>query len=190
MLPATSDHCTRCSRCYKPTISSLHIGHTSLLDALAAAFSVGPIRTLLLMSSLVSAVLAGLMDVCELSDTELSEGDSRLALRRWTAAAGCGGGAAGDRFLPLPSTRPPPRDLREVIFGSVLWSRECTWARMGRLEWVLGAPAVARDAKGALQDHMPASWKRVPLRGRTMETLLVAGNQALRDLVSTSNGMR
>jgi hypothetical protein len=33
------------------------------------------------MSSRVSAVLAGLLDVCEFSDTELSEGDSRLALR-------------------------------------------------------------------------------------------------------------
>jgi hypothetical protein len=132
MLPATSDECSCCSRCCEPTISSLHIGHTSLLEALAAAFSLGPIKTLLVMSSLVSAVLAGLLDVCELSDTELSEGDSRLALRRWTAA-GCGGAAAGDRFLPLPSTRPPPRDLREVMFGSVFWSREGTWAGMGRL---------------------------------------------------------
>lgn len=152
MLPATSESLYILGRCHEPTISSLHIGHTSLLDALAAAFSVGPISTLLLMSSRVSWVLAGLMDVCELSDTELSEGDSRLALRRWAGAVavGCGGGAAGDRFLPLPSTRPPPRDLREVIFGSVLWSRESTWARMGRLEaWVLGAPL-----QGTLRMHV------------------------------------
>jgi hypothetical protein len=106
----------------------LQIGHTSLLDALAAAFSVGPSSTLLVISSLGSAVLAGLFDACELSDTELSEGDSRLALRRWTAD-GCGE-MAGDRFLPLPSTRPPPRDLREAIFGSVEESRGCTSARM------------------------------------------------------------
>lgn len=33
------------------------------------------------MSSLFSAVLAGLFDVWLLSDRELSEGDSRLALR-------------------------------------------------------------------------------------------------------------
>jgi hypothetical protein len=132
MLPATSDNYSCYSRCYEPTISSLHIGHTSRLETLAAAFSLGPTKTLLPISSLASAVLAGLLDVCELSETELSEGESRLALRRWTAA-GCGGGAAGDRFLPLPSTRPPPRDLREVIFGSVCWSRERTWARMGRL---------------------------------------------------------
>jgi len=117
---------------YEPTISSLHIGHTSRLDARAAAFSLGPIKTLLLISSLVSDVLAGLLDVCELSDTELSEGESRLALRRWMAA-GCGDAAAGDRFLPLPSTRPPPRDLREAIFGSVEESRECTRARMHNL---------------------------------------------------------
>lgn len=117
-----------------PTISSLHIGHTSLLEALAAAFCVSPRRTLLLMSSLVSAVLAGLFDVCELKDTELSEGDSRLALRRcW--AAGCGemagdraGERAGERFLPLPSTRPPPSDLPEVMIEAVEESRGCPWA--------------------------------------------------------------
>jgi hypothetical protein len=96
-----------------PTISSLHIGHTSRLDALAAAFSLGPNSTLLLISSLISAVLAGLCDVCELSDTELGEGERKLALRR---CCGCGcGDMAGDRFFPLPSTRPPPRDLREAI---------------------------------------------------------------------------
>lgn len=117
---------------YEPTISSLHIGHTSRLDARAAAFSLGPIKTLLLISSLVSDVLAGLLDVCELSDTELSEGDSKLALRRWTAD-GCGDAAAGDKFLPLPSTRPPPRDLREAIFGSVEKSSDCTLAGMRSL---------------------------------------------------------
>jgi hypothetical protein len=97
----------------RPTISSLHIGHTSLLDALATAFSLGPTSTLLVMSSFVSAVLAGLFDVCELSDTELSDGERKLALRRCWA---CGwGDMAGDRFFPLPNTRPPPKDLREAI---------------------------------------------------------------------------
>jgi hypothetical protein len=68
---------------------------------------------LLVMSSLGSAVLAGLFDVCELSDTELSEGDRKLALRRcW---AGGWGDMAGDKFRPLPSTRPPPKDRREAI---------------------------------------------------------------------------
>lgn len=78
------------------------------------------------MSSLASAVLAGLLDVWLLSDSELSEGDSRLALRTWLCCAcgacnacACGGAGdtAGDKFLPLPSTRPPPRDLREAIVG-------------------------------------------------------------------------
>lgn len=77
------------------------------------------------MSSLVSAVLAGLLDVCELSDSELSEGDSRLALRRWWAG-GCGE-TAGDKFLPLPSTRPPPRDLPEVMIAAVEGCRRCSW---------------------------------------------------------------
>lgn len=83
------------------------------------------------MSSLVSAVLAGLFEVWLLSDNELSEGDSRLALRTWLCGAwsvcvdACAGDCAcegagdtaGDRFLPLPSTRPPPRDLREAMVG-------------------------------------------------------------------------
>lgn len=64
------------------------------------------------------------MDVWLLKDKELSEGDSRLALRTWLrcvfgacAFGACegAGDTAGDRFLPLPSTRPPPRDLREAI---------------------------------------------------------------------------
>jgi hypothetical protein len=75
--------------------------------------SLGPSNTLLVISSLGSAVLAGLLDVCELSDSELSDGDRKLALRRcW---AGGWGDIAGDKFLPLPSTRPPPNDRREAI---------------------------------------------------------------------------
>lgn len=109
---------------YGRTISSLHIGHARRLLARAAAFSLGPSRTLLPMSSLGSAVLAGLLDVWLLSDRELSEGDSRPALRTWLccacgACSACGGAGdtAGDRFLPLPSTRPPLRDLREAMAG-------------------------------------------------------------------------
>jgi hypothetical protein len=115
------------------TISSLHMGQARRLLARAAAFSLGPSSTLLPISSLVSAVLAGLLDVWLLSDNELSEGDSRLALRTWlwlcgawsvcadACAGDCAcdgaGDTAGDRFLPLPSTRPPPRDLREAMVG-------------------------------------------------------------------------
>lgn len=102
------------------------MGQTSRLEALAAAFSFGPSSTLLPISSRVSAVLAGLFDVCELSDNELSEGDSRLGLRR-CMAGGCGE-RAGDRFLPLPSTRPPPRDLREAMLEGEGESRGRSWA--------------------------------------------------------------
>lgn len=63
------------------TISSLQMGQTSRFEAPAAAFSEVPTRTLLEMSSLGSAVLAGLFDVCELNESELSDGDSKLALR-------------------------------------------------------------------------------------------------------------
>lgn len=57
------------------------MGQTSLLEALAAALSEPARSTLAPISSFVSFVLAGLLEVCELSDRELSEGDSRLALR-------------------------------------------------------------------------------------------------------------
>ena len=117
----------------------MHMGQARRLLARAAAFSLGPSSTLLPMSSLASAVLAGLIEVWLLSDNELSEGDSRLALRTWLCGAcsvcadacagdcacACAGDCAcegagdtaGDRFLPLPSTRPPPRDLREAMVG-------------------------------------------------------------------------
>lgn len=100
------------------------MGHTSLLEALAAAFSGPGSSTLLPISSLVSAVLAGLFEVCELSDMELSEGERKLALRRWWA--GGRGDTAGDRFRPLPSTRPPPRDLPEVMMNVVERERPCS----------------------------------------------------------------
>lgn len=90
-------------------MSSLQIGHISRLVALAAAWSGLPSSTLLPMSSLGSAVLAGLTDVWELRDSELSLGDSKLVLRTWWAR-GCGERAGEPRWRPLPSTRPPPRD--------------------------------------------------------------------------------
>jgi hypothetical protein len=95
-------------RARMPTISSLHIGHTSLLEALAAAaFSVLASRTLLPISSLVSVVLAGLTEVCELRDSELSEGDSKLTLRLWWWWGGRGcGETAGERLCPVHVRRP------------------------------------------------------------------------------------
>lgn len=135
-------------------MSSLHIGHTSRLEALAAAFSPGPSNTLLPMSSRVSAVLAGLCDVCELSESELAEGDSRLGLRR-CRAGGCGE-AAGDRLLPLPSTRPPPRDLREAmvrVSGGVV---SVHGRDLQPTAWVARAPLQGPlEAAGP-----PAFWKR------------------------------
>lgn len=65
--------------------------------------------------SWVSRVEAGELEVCELRETELSDGDSRLTfLLCWAVGAG---GTAGERDLPLPRMRPPPRDLREVILS-------------------------------------------------------------------------
>ena len=101
------------------TISSLHIGHTSLeLAEAAAALSALSKDTLEIMSC-VSVVEAGLFEACEFNETELSEGDSRLTFR---LCCGRGKGeTAGDTFRPLPKTLPPPRDLPEVMTARGWW---------------------------------------------------------------------
>jgi hypothetical protein len=93
------------------------MGHTSRFEAAAAAATAwppAPSRTFVPMSSL--------LDVWELRETELAEGESRLALRAWAWAwawawgEGDGDeGRAGERWRELPRIRPPPRDLREVM---------------------------------------------------------------------------
>ena len=112
------------------------MGQARRLLARAAAFSLGPSSTLLPMSSLVSAVLAGLFDVWLLSDNELSEGDSRLALRTWLCGAwsvcvdACAGDCAcegagdtaGDRFLPLLA-----RDRRPGTCERPWWEKRSCW---------------------------------------------------------------
>lgn len=65
----------------------------------------------------------GVVDVCELREMELSEGDRRLVLRVWLwllwvleLCLCCALAAtAGDNDLPLPRMRPPPSDLRAAI---------------------------------------------------------------------------
>lgn len=90
------------------TISSLQIGQTrvDLADA-AAAF---PFLSSLWSKDILALMSWGSVDVetDELTETELSEGDCRLVDRGGRAAA------AGERFLPLPNTLPPP-SLRAAI---------------------------------------------------------------------------
>jgi hypothetical protein len=58
----------------------------------------------------------GVLDVSELSDIELFEGDSAPEGRS------CGlMGTGGARFLPLPSTLPPPKLLLAAIFLTPPW---------------------------------------------------------------------
>lgn len=86
------------------TISSPHIGQTILELAAAAACAVAcsSRATRDVMSSF--SVDIGVLEVCELSDIELSEGD------RPPDARNCGlFGTGGARFLPLPRTLPPPK---------------------------------------------------------------------------------
>lgn len=88
------------------TISSLHIGQTILELAAAAAWAVpcSSSATLAVMSSFSTD--KGVLEVCELSDIELSEGE------RPPEGRSCGFWATGGaRFLPLPSTLPPPKLL-------------------------------------------------------------------------------
>ena len=81
------------------TISSLHIGQASLVEAArAAAAALSPSlwsREILELRSWAS--VEGWEE--ELTDTELAVGESRLEFL---------GGYAGERDPPLPSTLPPP----------------------------------------------------------------------------------
>ena len=81
------------------TISSLHIGQASLVEAArAAAAALSPSlwsREILELRSWAS--VEGWEE--ELTDTELAVGESRLEFL---------GGYVGERDLPLPSTLPPP----------------------------------------------------------------------------------
>lgn len=97
------------------TISSLHIGQTILELAAAAAWAVpcSSRATRAVMSSF--SVDIGVLEVWELSDMELFEGDKAPDGRRSGLF-----GTGGARFLPLPSTRPPPRLLREAILSRLL----------------------------------------------------------------------
>lgn len=61
------------------------------------------------------SVDTGVLEVWELSDIELLEGDRAPEGRRSGLF-----GTGGARFLPLPSTRPPPRLLRAAIFSRLL----------------------------------------------------------------------
>lgn len=93
------------------TISSLHIGQTILELAAAAAWAVpcSSRATRAVMSSF--SVDMGVLEVCELRDIELLDGD------RAPEGRNCGlTGTGGARFLPLPSTLPPPRLLLAAIF--------------------------------------------------------------------------
>lgn len=78
---------------------------------LAEAAAEGPCSSRVTLAVISSfSVVIGVLEVCELSETELSEGDSRLVFRAWCLAA-----TAGDRVLPLPRIRPPPSDRPAML---------------------------------------------------------------------------
>lgn len=101
-----------------PTISSLHIGQT-MRELAAAAACAAPCSSRAMRDVRSSfSVDIGVLEVCELRDTELSEGDSKPGLRTdWTCLGGAGGCDGGARLLPDPRTRPPPRLLLADISG-------------------------------------------------------------------------
>lgn len=106
------------------------MGHASRELAEAAALFSGFTSDTCEAISWVSAVEAGLLDVWEFKETELSEGDKRLTFRLC-----CEGreAAAGERLFPLPRIRPPPRDLREVMMESLanMEGSSCGGGRLG-----------------------------------------------------------
>ena len=69
------------------------------------------------MSSL-SAGTGGGLDVWELRETELSDGDNRPVFRT-TDLGDAAVGAGGARFFPFPRTRPPPKLRRFAIVFEV-----------------------------------------------------------------------
>lgn len=79
-----------------------------------------------------SCVEIGVLDVWELSEIELFDGESTPGLRKICRAA-VAGGAGGSRFFPLPNTRPPPRLLRFAIMRLRLASRVRQASRPCRL---------------------------------------------------------
>lgn len=81
---------------------SLQMGQTR--RELAAAAPTG--EALASRATLEAMSSVSVVEVCELSETELSEGVS---------CCGRCGMTAGERVRPLPKTRPPPRDLRDAI---------------------------------------------------------------------------
>jgi hypothetical protein len=99
------------------TISSLHIGHASCVpDTVGAAdMEVSALSRLMREARSCAsgenceAEAEAEADACEFRDRLLVEGDSR--------PLGCGDGVevAGERFFPLPRTRPPPSTLRAMV---------------------------------------------------------------------------
>lgn len=97
---------------YQHTISSLQIGQTIRELAAAAAWAEAwsPRATREVRSSL--SVDRGVLEAWELSDTELSDGESRSVGRDSGFFA-----TGGARFFPLPRTLPPPRLLLAAIIS-------------------------------------------------------------------------
>ena len=94
------------------TISSLHIGHT-ILEVAAAAAGAEPCSLRATFAAISScSVDSGVLEVWLLSDIELSEGDKIAGLR---VTGGLFGGGGGARFFPVPSTLPPPKLLLFAI---------------------------------------------------------------------------
>ena len=93
------------------TISSLHMGHTILELAAAAAWAEACSSRATRDVRPSFSVDTGMLDACELRDTELSEGDSKPEFG--VCDLFTGGGA---RLLPVPSTLPPPKALLAAMF--------------------------------------------------------------------------
>lgn len=101
-----------------PTISSLHMGQTSLefaAEASVALVESPSSRDILELISWFSEDICE-FETSEFNDTELADGESRLELRF--------GVTAGDNDLPLPKTLPPPSFLEDIVLWSASERRE------------------------------------------------------------------
>ena len=98
--------------------------------------------TLEVRSSL--SVDSGVLEVCGLSETELSEGESRSVGR-----AGGLFGTGGARFFPLPSTLPPPRLLLAAMVSYAFVTRDIPLAGGNILYSIPSMPAAQGKGIGA-----------------------------------------
>lgn len=107
---------------------------------------------------------SGVVEVCESSETELADGDRRLVFRVCCGRALAA--TAGDSDLPLPSTLPPPSDLREAMIMILLTTLHFAMPYRLKAEWLF---VMRKEGKVLSRLWIRAStymWRNIPTSWR------------------------